>query len=160
MLHLLISFPLLLRITSLTPAYHTSHITLPQYPRITHLMQQKSEERHVNGGRVRVDRRPICQEIEMLREAQKNIISMHTWKSSHATAEASLNFTFCTVEGFWFGASTPSAAYYLHLYILTTTCSFSPQKSTTTLFSSAAERDLQDYKTYHSQNLGWGFLST
>ena len=99
------TFCALSHITSLTQAHHTPHFTLPQYPRITHLLQQKSEERHVIGGRVREDRRKICEEIKMPREGwkryhdtEKHIMSMHTWKSSRATAEASLNFTFCTVE--------------------------------------------------------------
>ena len=52
----------------------------------------------------------------------------------------------------------PSPAYYLYLSILLTTCSFSLQKSTKQLclvwllFS-------RIYMTYHSQTLGWGFLS-
>ena len=52
----------------------------------------------------------------------------------------------------------PSPAYYLYLSILLTTCSFSLQKSTKKLclvwllFS-------RIYMTYHSQTLGWGFLS-
>ena len=76
---------------------------------------------------------------------------MHTWKSSRATAEASLNFTFCIVKGFWFGVSTPSAAYYFISY---RPLARFPLKRVRQQW---LVRPLSKiYKTNHSQNLGWG----
>ena len=87
-------------------------------------------------------------------DREKHLTSMHTW-SSRANAkapEATLNFTFCTVERL---AHSPPA-YYLYLYILPTTCSFSLQKSATTMFGSAAKQDLQKI-SFPNFRLGFPF---
>ena len=130
--------PFCVDLCQLSVRHHTPHITSPQYPRIPHLLQQKSEERHVNGAKVRVD---ICQSMWRNKDA-KRMTKAIPWQRKASSSMHTLNFTFCTVER-----------------VSKLELPHSPPHTTCTFISYRPLARFH-FKRYHSQTLGWDFLSS